>query len=146
MGSCFVLFCIEIARCFISFVDLYTQFFSQVWDLLCYYFFKYALWFSSPSGIPIVLMLALPVESDSSHRISLLFKSLFSLLFHLNNFYYYSIISIIIILLFLLFLSSSSLILSFIGSALYPMHPNIFFISFIEVFNSRIYFWYSFRI
>ena len=32
---------IEMIRCSISFMDLYTQFLPQVWEVLSYHFFKY---------------------------------------------------------------------------------------------------------
>ena len=127
----FFFFCIEIARYFISFMDLYIQFLPQVWEVLSYYFLKFTLFlfFSSPSRLPIILMLSFLMVSDGSHRVFSLSKNLYSVSFSTW------IVS--------LFLSSSLLILSFKLSVPFLMHSNAFFISFIEFFRSKIFVWWK---
>ena len=94
--------------------------------------------FSSPSGIPIILMLHFLVESEISWRVS-------SFLFSLSSLF--SIWSISI------FLSSRLLIQSSIISTLLFNDSRFFFISFIVFFISshsdwllRIFFWISYTI
>lgn len=116
---CFVLFCIEIARCFISFMDLYIQFLPQFWKLLSYYSLTCSLLPSSFLLLEYPLFLCWLFQWTQTVLIGFLYFLKFGSLSSSTW-----IISI--------FLSSSSLILSFISSALCPMHS---FISsaFIEV-------------
>ena len=109
------LFCIEVIRYSLSYMDLHTQFLLQVWEVLSYYFFKLSAAFSFSPGIPIILMWHFLKELDSSHRFPQFSVDLNSLL---------SSICIIF-----RFLSSSLLILSSIKSALFPVLSKFHFSS-----------------
>lgn len=129
---CFVLFCIEIARRFINFMDLYVQFLPQVWKLLSYYSLTCSLLPSSFLLLEYPLFLCWLFQWTQTVLTGFLY---FLKCGSLSSSTW--IISV--------FPSSSFLILSFISSALCPMH-SVISSAFIGVFNSRIYFWYSFRI
>ena len=62
------LFCIEVIRYSLSYMDLCTQFLLQVWEVLSYYFFKLSAAFSFSPRIPIILMRHFLKELGSSHR------------------------------------------------------------------------------
>ena len=126
------LFCIEVIRHSLSYMDLYTQFLLQVWEVLSYYFFKLSAAFSFSPGIPKILIWPFLKELDSSHRFPQFYLDLNSLL---------SSICIIF-----RFLSSSLLILSSIKSALFPVLSKFHFSSHLLNSSAPDFVWFSCRV
>ena len=125
------LFCIEVIRYSLSYMDLYTQFLLQVWEVLDYYFFKLSAAFCFSPGIPIILIWPFLKKLDSSHRSPQFSLDLTSLL---------SSICIIF-----RFLSSSLLILSSIKSALFPLLSKFHFSSHLLNSSAPEFVWFSCR-